>query len=95
MQIQFNIKNDNAIKIYPTGQKSVDSLRYRVYYNRRLTLWGEKYEGGIKMTDEKRIEIARMIIAFLQDKEIRLTMLELENVLEMVRRTVNAEVVVL
>lgn len=47
------------------------------------------------MTDEKRIEIARMIIAFLQDKEIRLTMLELENVLEMVRRTVNAEVVVL
>lgn len=52
-------------------------------------------KGGIKMTDEKRIEIARMIIAFLQDKEIRLTMLELENVLEMVRRTVNAEVVVL
>lgn len=47
------------------------------------------------MTDEKQIEIARMIIAFLQDKEIRLTMLELENVLEMVRRTVNAEVVVL
>ena len=47
------------------------------------------------MTDEKRIEIARMIIAFLQDKEIHLTMLELENVLEMVRRTVNAEVVVL
>lgn len=52
-------------------------------------------KGEIKMTDEKRIEIARMIIAFLQDKEIRLTMLELENVLEMVRRTVNAEVVVL
>ncbi len=47
------------------------------------------------MTDEKRIEIARMIIAFLQDKEIRLTMLELENVLEMVRRTVHAEVPVL
>lgn len=46
---------------------------------------GATMKGEIKMTDEKRIEIARMIIAFLQDKEIRLTMLELENVLEMVR----------
>lgn len=47
------------------------------------------------MTDEKQIEIARMIIAFLQDKEIRLTMLELENVLKRAIRMVRTEVPVL
>lgn len=47
------------------------------------------------MTKEKRIEIARMIIAFLQDKGIHMTMLEFENVLEMAIRTVHAEVPVL
>lgn len=52
-------------------------------------------KGEIKMTNEKRIEIARMIISFLQDKEIHLTMSELENVLEMDIRTVHAEFPVL
>ena len=43
------------------------------------------------MTNEKRTEIARMIIAFLQDKVIHMTMLEFENVLEMAIQIVHTE----